>query len=123
MKSIAVGILASMVLFVGPLWASEKLHEGDWQGAGSSTSAECPDFDFWVSVKGNRVHGKAHQTGTDYRVEGMVTEKGEFTGSVTFMSFKVAELTGLIGAQEGDGEWKALKGPDCEGNFMVWKLG
>lgn len=122
MKSVAIILLGAMLLYAKPLIASEEVLDGDWQGEGSSTSSECPDFDFLVSVKDNRVHGKAHQTGTDYRVDGVIGADGAFTGSVTFMSFKIAELKGEIRSEKGDGEWKTLKGPDCQGDFLVWKL-
>ena len=45
-----------------------------------------------------------------------------FKGTVTYMWFEIAELTGDIEGDRGVGEWRALKGPDCEGEFSVRKL-
>jgi hypothetical protein len=123
MKIIAFATCIFALLTASALPASETNLDGKWQGQGSSKSDECTDFDFWVSVKGNQVHGKAHQAGTDYQVQGVLSDKGQFRGTVSYLLLDIAELSGDIGTKHGTGQWKAVKGPDCEGNFIVRKLG
>ena len=123
MRSLMTTAATFVLILAMPALASEDLFDGDWKGQGSSESSECPDFDFWVSVKGDQVRGKARQTGTDYEINGILSAKGSFSGTVTYMLFDIAELKGNIGVEQGVGNWKALKGPDCSGSFIVYKLG
>ena len=122
MKSPLIAAILLISLSGGGVAASEPSKDGAWQGEGFSSDSECPAFDFWVSVEGERVEGNARQTGTDYKVLGKLTDDGVFTGKVTYMFFEIASLNGRVGATQGSGEWVALKGPDCEGSFAVRKL-
>lgn len=122
MKAVLAGFLTSAVLLATPSLASEQNFDGNWQGEGSSSSQECPVFDFEVTVQDDKVQGTAHQTGTEYHISGLVTDQGDFTGTVKYMWFEIAELTGDIEGEHGAGEWRALKGPDCEGEFSVKKM-
>ena len=103
--------------------ATDKSFDGRWAGEGRASSGDCPAFDFQVSVIGERVHGKAHQTGTDYRVIGELTEDGVFSGEVEYLWMTIAELKGDLQQHEGRGAWRSLEGPDCVGEFTVRKLG
>ncbi|MEM7221614.1 MAG: hypothetical protein AAF495_01460 [Pseudomonadota bacterium] len=113
--SAMIGLLA----LAGTAVASDQFYDGKWLGAGQSVDAECPPFDFSVSVNGSAVEGVARQTGDEYRITGSVDADGEFIGEVEFLWMTIAELTGDIGHSEGEGAWRTLEGPNCSGTFWV----
>lgn len=119
MRALLTGFVTAACLLATASWASEQGFNGSWEGEGSSLNKECPDFSFTVSVNESKVHGKAHQTGTDYRINGTLTKEGLFEGVVTYLWLDIAALRGEIGDDQGRGTWVALEGPHCDGEFTV----
>ena len=121
MRIFASTCLAAVLCVAGPTLASDHEFDGDWWGKGYAEAGDCPGFDFIVSVSGSAVEGVASQTGGEYRIVGEVTQDGRFTGEVEYLWFTIAELTGDIETEKGEGAWRTVEGPECAGIFTVHK--
>ncbi len=115
LASAVIGLIA----LAGSAVASSQVYDGNWLGEGLTKNGDCDPFEIRVSVNDSAVEGVAIQTGDEYRITGSVTANGRFNGEVEFLWLTIAELSGDVERDEGEGAWRTLEGPACTGTFWV----
>ena len=111
--------MIGLFVLAGTAVASSRVYDGDWLGEGLTKNGDCDPFEFRVSVNDSSVEGVAVQTGDEYRITGSVTADGQFIGEVEYLWLTIAELSGDVERDQGEGDWRTIEGPACTGTFWV----